>query len=72
MAPIGYAITTSPKLRRNAMVNDVPQHVGPLPVFYEPKGVTAKLKIVSPLVNAKRIMSFYVDSTLDIGDEIIN
>ncbi len=52
-ALIGNAITAAPKLGGNAMINDVPEHVSPFPVFYVPKGITAKLKVVSPLVNAK-------------------
>ena len=46
--------------------------MSPLAVFYEPKCITAKLKVISPLIDAKRIMALYIDPTLDIGNELFN
>ena len=56
MIPIGHSVAAPPKLGRDAMVNDITEHMSPLAVFDEPKGVTTKLKVVPPLIDAKRIM----------------
>ena len=72
MARAGNPVTSAPKLRCNAMINHVLQHVGSLALLYQPKCIATKLKVVSPLVDAKRAMALYVDPALDVGNQIIH
>ena len=59
---IGDTIAAVPKLRSDAVINDVPEHVGAFAVFNEPERIAPELKVVAALVNAVGPMAFNVDS----------
>ena len=54
------------------MVNHIPQHTGPSPIFNEPERITAELKIVPALIDAIGSVALDVDAALHIGEELID
>jgi len=71
MSKVCDSVALPPKLRRNAVVDHIADHVCPLTVFDEPERIAAELKVVTTLVNAVRPMAFDVNPLLHADDQII-
>jgi len=71
MSKVCDSVALPPKLRRNAVVDHIADHVGLLTVFDEPERIAAELKVVATLVDAVRPMAFDVNPLLHTGNQII-
>lgn len=52
MPLVRNSVARAPKLRRNAVIDDIADHMGPLTTFDEPERIAAELKVVAALVDA--------------------
>src|SRR5581483_4830044 len=68
---IRHTVATAPELRRDAVIDHVPQHVGAPAVLDEPEGVAAELEVIPPLVDAVGTVPFDVDAAFHIGDQVV-
>ena len=69
---VSDSVTAVPELRRDPMVDDIPQHVRSPAVFDQPECVTAELEIVAALINAVGPMAFDIDAVFHIGNQLID
>ena len=69
---ISDAVAALPKLRRDAVVDDVPEHMGSSTMFNQPERVTAELEIVAALINAVGPVALDVDPPFHVDDELVN
>jgi hypothetical protein len=72
VAAVGDAVTAVPELRRDAMINNVTQHVRTLTVFDQSEGIAAELEVVAPLIDTVGAMAFDVDTPLDVAKEFVH
>src|SRR5262245_50603047 len=64
-------IAAIPKLRCDSMIDDITNHVSPLPVLDQPKGIAAELKVVPTLVDAEGSVPFDVDTAFHVGEQAV-
>ena len=53
------------------MVDDITNHVGPLPILDQPKCITTELKVIPSLIDTVRPVAFDIDASLDIGEQLV-
>jgi hypothetical protein len=71
MPPVCDAVAAVPEFRRNAVIDDIAEHAGALAVLDQPKGITAELKVVPPLIDAVRTVAFDVNAALYLGKKTV-
>jgi hypothetical protein len=69
---ISDAVAALPKIRRDPMVDHVPEHMGSSTMFNQPERVPTELEIVPSLVDAVGPVAFDVDPAFHVGDELVN
>jgi hypothetical protein len=53
------------------MVDDITNHVGPLPSLDQPKCVSAELEVTAALIDAVGPVAFDVDAQFHISDKLV-
>jgi hypothetical protein len=70
--PIRDSVATAPELWRDPMVDDIADHVGPLPLLDHPKYISAELEVIPSLIDAVGPVAFDVDASFHIGEQLVD